>query len=135
MSLLFLKQKQKEKKFKIKLIDPPKSAFLSETKTFKKCFFIFFFCFSFKNYRCTNVVLVNIFENALKQVNNSQKQPKWHFWRLIGFFGAFSKILINKTFVRPLFKFKAESKPKHGETNCLWGFSSKTKNNLFWGSK
>ena len=29
-----------------------------------------------KNNRCTNVALVNIFENALKKVNNRQKQPK-----------------------------------------------------------
>ena len=31
--------------------------------------------------------------------------------------------------------FKAESKPKHKEKNFLVGFSSKTKNALFRGSK
>ena len=37
-----------EKKIRKKLINPQKKAFLSfEKKTVKKCFFIFFFCFSF----------------------------------------------------------------------------------------
>ena len=50
-----------------------------EAKTFKKHFFTFFFCFSYKNNRHTNVDLVNIFFNVLKKVNNCQKWPKWHF--------------------------------------------------------
>ena len=46
-------------------------------KPLNKYFFIFF-CFSFKN-NSTNVVLVNIFENALKKVNNPKKWLKWRF--------------------------------------------------------
>ena len=34
----------------------------------KKMFFIFFFYFSFKNKRCTNVILISIFENARKKL-------------------------------------------------------------------
>ena len=40
---------------------------------------IFSFCFSFKNNKCTNVVLVNIFKDALKKGNNHQKLPKLRF--------------------------------------------------------
>ena len=48
---IVLKAKTEEKKLK-KLVDPQKRAFLSfEIKTIKKYFFIFFFCFSFKNNR------------------------------------------------------------------------------------
>ena len=50
-----------------KLFDIQNSAFLSfETTTLKKLFFILSYCFSYKNYSWTNVVLVIIFENALK---------------------------------------------------------------------
>ena len=43
-----------EKKISKKLVEPQKSF---ETKTFKKYFFLFFFCFSFINDRRTNVVM------------------------------------------------------------------------------
>ena len=64
MRLLFLKLKQ------IKNI---KKHFLSKVfcfKTHKRAFWgqQLFFCFSFKNNRRTNVVLVNIFENAQKKL-------------------------------------------------------------------
>ena len=51
-----------KKKFQ-KLVDPQKSTFMSfETKNKQtKYFFIFLFCFSFKNNRSTNVVFVNVF--------------------------------------------------------------------------
>ena len=56
-----------EKFWTNKLVDHQKSALLSfETKLF----FLLFFCFSFKNIRRTNVVLVYIFENTLTKVNN-----------------------------------------------------------------
>ena len=54
--LLFLKLNEKKMKKK-KIGWPPKSAFSSfEIKTFKQIFFIFFFCFSLKNSRRTNVI-------------------------------------------------------------------------------
>ena len=52
-----------------KIVFPQNSAFLSfETATLKKLFFIFSYWLSFKNNRHTNVVLVIIFENALKKL-------------------------------------------------------------------
>ena len=58
---IVLKAETEEKIMKKKLVEPPKRAFLSfEIKTVK----IFFFCFSFKNNRRTNVILIIIFENT-----------------------------------------------------------------------
>ena len=45
-------------------------------KTFKKYFFIFFFCFSFKNDRRTNVVLVSIIQNAQKKLITAKNGQK-----------------------------------------------------------
>ena len=62
-----------EKKFK-KLIDPQKRAFLSfEIKTIKKIFFIFCFCFSFKNNICTNVILISILKQHKKPLLTAKK--------------------------------------------------------------
>ena len=101
-------------------------------KASQNIFYLFFFWYSFKNNRPTNVVFVNIFFKALKKVNNCQKRPKWRFWLLIAFFSAFSKIPTNRTFVRLM--FKAESKAKHKEKFVL-GFFFKNQKRVFWGSK
>ena len=58
-SIVFKAKTEEEEK----LVDPLKSEFMSfetKKKPLKKYFFIFFFCFSFKNNRHTNVVLGNI---------------------------------------------------------------------------
>ena len=58
---IVLKAETEKKNMNKKLVEPPKRAFLSfEIKTVK----IFFFCFSFKNNRRTNVILIIIFENT-----------------------------------------------------------------------
>ena len=65
MSIVLKAKTEEEKNFKKKLVDPQKKAFLIfEIKTVKKNFFILFFCFSFKNNRPTNVILISIFENS-----------------------------------------------------------------------
>ena len=94
-------------------------------------FFISLFCFSFKNNRRTNVVLVNIFENALKKVNNRQKRPKWRFWQLIAFLVHFQKYHNQKDICASIV-FKAESKPKH-EEQFFGGFYFKNQKHAFSG--
>ena len=49
----------------------------------KKFVFVFQLSFSFKNNRRTNILLVGIFENALKKVVDHQKHHFGSFWRLI----------------------------------------------------
>ena len=67
MSHMWSVKTEEEKKLK-KMGDPQKRAFLSfEIKTIKKYFFIFFFCFIFKNNRSTNIILISILENAQKK--------------------------------------------------------------------
>ena len=57
-----------ETKCQKKLVEPPKSVFMSfETKTLKKILLHISLSFGFKNDRRTNVVLVNIFFNVLKK--------------------------------------------------------------------
>ena len=98
----FLKLKQ-DIFFNFFIVDPQKSLFIGfETKNFKTMLFIFFFCFSFKNYKRTNVVLVNIFENALQKVSNCQylggsssKTKNAPFWG--------SKLVVFKTQISNLF--------------------------------
>ena len=110
-----------------------KASLWVRNKNLKKYFFTFFFCFSFENSRRTNVVLINIFFNVLKKVNNRQKQPKWRFWQLIVFFIAFSKILTKRTFAHLLFLKLNQSETRRKK---FWGgFSAKTKNALFRGSE
>ena len=111
------------------MIDPQKRAFLSFViKTEKKLFFfIFFFCF--RNNRRTNVILISIFENS----QNNRYYIKWRFWWSITFVLRFKKLPIKRTFVRPLFLKLNQS--RNVKTIFLGGFSSKTKNALFWGSK
>ena len=53
------------------------------------------------HFNSTDVLLVGIFENALKKAINRQKRHFGCFWRLI-IFCAFSKIPTNTTFVRLL---------------------------------
>ena len=91
----------------------------------KKISSIFFFCFYFKNYRSTNVILVSIFLYAQKTIFNCQKCPKWHFWRSIIFLCFFKNT--DKKSICASFVFKAGSKPKHEENICLVGFLQKPK--------
>ena len=91
----------------------------------KKISSIFFFCFYFKNYRSTNVILVSIFLYAQKTIFNCQKCPKWHFWRSIIFLCFFKNT--DKKSMCASFVFKAGSKPKHEENICLVGFLQKPK--------
>ena len=49
----------------------------------KKFVFVFQLSFSFKNNKRTNILLVGIFENALKKVVDHQKHHFGSFWRLI----------------------------------------------------
>ena len=97
-----------------------------------KIFFHIFFCFSFKNSRLTNVVLVNIFKNALKKVNNCQKTAKMAFVMANSFFSAFTKIPTKRTFVR-LFFFKL-NQSQNIKNIFLW-FFFKNQKRAFWGSK
>ena len=106
-----------------------KSIFKFGNKNRKKIVFIFFFCFSFKNNRRTNVILISIFENAQKNVINCQKRPKWRFWRSIVFLCIF-KNTYQKNICASIV-FKAESKPKH-EENIFWVFF-KNQKCTFWG--
>ena len=63
---IVLKAKTEEKKIQKKnRLTPQKMHFWVWNKNCKKNF-IFFFCFSFKNNRRTNVILISIFENAQK---------------------------------------------------------------------
>ena len=127
--LLFLKLKQKKnmkkyflKVFASKLINV---LFWGSTNFCRN----FFFCFSFKNSRHTNVDLVKIFFNALKKVTNCQKQLQWRFWRPIVFKNTDQKDICAS------FVFKAESKPKHEETFFVWVFLKKPKTRFFKGPK
>ena len=56
-----------------------------------------------------------------KTVINSQKQPKWRFWRSIILFCAFSKIPNKRTFVRLLF-LKLNQSQNTKKTFFLAGF-------------
>ena len=118
------------------MVDPPKRAFFEfEIKTVKKEFvFIFFFSFCFKNNRCTNAILISIFESAQKNVINRHKQPNWHFWQSITFFKRRFQNTDQKNICVSIV-FKAESMSKHEEHFFLGGFSLKAKNARFWGSK
>ena len=61
-----------------------------------------------------------------------KKWPKWRFWWLITFFGAFSKIP-NKITIVLFVVFKAESELKHKE-KIFWGvFLQKPKTRFFGG--
>ena len=59
-----------------------------------------------------------------KKVINFQKWPKWRFWRLIIFFGAFSKKTEQNNNCE-FIVFKAESEPKHEEKKiCVFFFKN-----------
>ena len=69
---------------------------------------------------------------SLKKSSCRQKHQFGHFWRLIMFFCAFSKILTKITFVRLMF-LKLKQK-KNMKNILLKVFISKLKNGLFRGS-
>ena len=74
-------------------------------------FFMFRLWFSFKNNRCSNVLLVGIFENALKKAISPQKRHVGCFRQLVTFFIAFLKIVTKTTLVCLLFlKLKQKKK-------------------------
>ena len=91
-----------------------------ETKTF---------CFSFKIKRHTSVVLVIIFENATKKVNNCQNDKKG-----ILIANSIFKCVLKNTDQKDIcasIVFKSESKPKHEEEK-IWGvFLQKPKTQFF----
>ena len=90
--------------FKTTISDPLKSAFLVFAEKPPQNFFLrVSLWFSFKNNRWANVLLVNIFENAIKKTISCQKRHFGCFWRLLTFFSTLKKILIKTTFVRLLF--------------------------------
>ena len=66
-----------------------------------------------------------------KKLLTAKKTTKIAFWGLNTVFSAISKIPTKKNICASIV-FKAESEPKH-EENYLGGFTSKTKNMLFWG--
>ena len=83
------------------------------------------------HFNSTDVLLVGIFENALKKAINRQKRHFGCFWRLI-IFCAFSKIPTNTTFVRLLIlKLKQKTNMKK---YFFFIFCFKLKNALFGGS-
>ena len=92
-SLLLHENQTQKYKFEIRLLkiaifDLRKSVLLDFKETpqnnFSLCFLL-----SFKNNRHTNVLLVGIFESALKKVIDHQKCHFGGFWWLIKFFYAF----------------------------------------------
>ena len=116
-----------EKKIRKKLINPQKKAFLSfEKKTVKKCFFIFFFCFSFLIWFVLALKTIDaqmlfwsvFLKTHKKTVINRQKRPKWRFWQSITFLCVFKNT--DQKNICASIVFKAESKPKHKE-KFLWG--------------
>ena len=117
------------------MVDPQNRAFLSfEIKTVTKFFFMFFFCLSFKNNICTNVILISIFFKCTKKRYQPPKTAKMAFLMVNNFFLCVLKNTEQKN-IRASIVSKAESKPKHEEKVFFGGFSSKTKNALFQGSK
>ena len=88
-------------------------------KTFKKYFFIFFFCFSFKNDRRTNVVLVNIFFKCTKKKLITAKYGQ----------------NTDQKDICASFVFKVESKPKHKEQFFRGVFLQKPKTCFFGDPK
>ena len=83
------------------------------------------------HFNSTDVLLVGIFENALKKAINRQKRHFGCFWRLI-IFCAFSKIPTNTTFVRLLIlKLKQKTNMKKYLKKKK---NFKLKNALFGGS-
>ena len=114
---------------------PLKRAFLSfEIKTINKIFLHIFFCFSFKDNRRTNVILISVFENAQKNHYLPPKTAKMAFLTGNNFFLCVFKNTDQKNICVSIV-FKAESKPKQEEQNFVGGFPSKTKNALFCWSK
>ena len=95
-------------------------------------FFVFQSWFSFKNNRRTNVLLVSIFENALKKATSRQKCHFDRFWQLLPFLSALKKILTKTTFVRLSF-LKLKQK-KNMKIFLFKVFFLKLLNALFWES-
>ena len=129
-----LKEQTQKYKFEIwilksTILDPRKSAFLVfEENPQQNLFFVFWLLFSFKNNRRTNVLLGGIFENAQKKLLTIKNT----FLAVKNFFCAFSKILMKITFVCLLFLNLKQK--KNMKKNLFYGFFSKLKNALFWGS-
>ena len=132
--LLFMKLKQKKnlkKYFLWFLFQNSKMLFLGVNQFF---FNFFSSVLSFKTIY-TQMLFWSVFlKTHKKTVINRQKWPKWRFWLSITFFLYVIKNTDQKN-ICAYIVFKAESKSKHREKIFLWGFSSKTKNALFRGSK
>ena len=93
---------------------------------------MFFSLFKSENWRDTIKNIFKIFFTS-KTIINHQKRPKWRFWHSITFFCAFSKMPIKRTFVRLLFLKLNQS--RNTKKSFFGGFSLKTKNTFFRGSK
>ena len=76
----------------------------------EKLSFIFFFCFSFKNKRCTNVILLLVSIFYLWVLKNTEQNNICVF-----------------------IVFKAESEPKKNKKKCFGGFLQKPKTHFFRG--
>ena len=131
MKLPFAWRTNAEKQFKIwglktTILNPPKSkffGFLRKTSP-KNVFFVFRLWFSFKNNWRINVLLVSIFENALKKAISCQKCHFISFLLLLTFFSAFKK-MTKTTYVCVSFVFKATQKKNMRKYLCL-GFCFKS---------
>ena len=97
----------------------------------KNFFFVFRLWFSFKNNRHTNVLLISIFENALKKAISHQKRHFGCFRWLLIFFCTLKKIVTKTTFVCLLF-LKLKQK-KNMKKYFVKGFCFKTHKRAFLG--
>ena len=92
----------------------------------------FFLVLAFKTID-TQMLLWSVFLNMHKKTLLTPKQPKWRFWQSINFVCTFLKIPTKRTFVRLLFLKLNQN--RNTKNIFLRGFSSKTKNVIFQGSK
>ena len=117
-------EKYKENLFKSFYFKTWKCTFWGSTN-----FFSSFFSHSALKTIDTQMLFWSIFLKTHKKSYKLPKTAKIAFLTVYNFFCAFSKIPIKRTFVRLLFLKLNQSQ------NLFGGFSSKTKNRLFWVSK
>ena len=94
-------------------------------------FFLFFSVLAFKTID-TQMLIWSVFLKSHKKPLLTAKNCQNGVWQSITFLCVFKNT--DQKNICASIVFKAESKLKH-EENFFWGFSSKTKNALFWGSK
>ena len=98
----------------------------------KEHFFLLhiFFCFSFKNYRLTNAILISIFENAQKPLLTAKNSQNGVFDGQLLFVCVFKNT--NQKNICVFIVYKAESKPKL-EEQISWGVFFKNQKRTFSG--